>query len=97
MDLHSASLKDRKGAEQEANLLQSLRHPNIVPYKDSFEVEGVLHIVMGFCDGGDLYQKLKNHSAKFSPATAPPIEERIIVQWFIQIAMALQVCFIIFT
>ena len=94
MDLRSASMKDRKGAEQEANLLQSLRHPNIVPYRDSFEVDGVLHIVMGFCDGGDLYQKLKAHSAKYAPAPAPPFDERIIVQWFIQIAMALQVYFI---
>lgn len=37
LDLHNASKRERKAAEQEAKLLSTLKHPNIVSYKDSFE------------------------------------------------------------
>lgn len=39
---------------------------------------------MLFCDGGDLYTKIKEQNGKF-------LEESQIVEWFVQIAMALQV------
>lgn len=39
---------------------------------------------MLYCDGGDLYTKIKEQMGKF-------IEEGQIVEWFVQIAMALQV------
>ena len=41
---------------------------------------------MNFCEGGDLYSKLKQQ-AKLGKA----LEETQIVEWFVQIAMALQV------
>ena len=40
---------------------------------------------MGFCEGGDLYTKLKEQKGK-------ALEERQIVEWYVQISMALQVC-----
>lgn len=85
MELLRASKREKKAAEQEAKLLSKLRHPNIVSYKDSFESEeGFLYIVMGFCDGGDLYNRLKQQKNA-------ALEERQVVEWFVQIAMALQV------
>ena len=39
---------------------------------------------MGFCDGGDLYNRLKEQKSV-------PLEEKQVVEWFVQIAMALQV------
>ena len=85
MNLGKASRRERKSAEQEAKLLSKLKHPNIVSYKDSFETEnGFLFIAMQFCEGGDLYAKLKEQRG-----TA--LEERQVVEWFVQIAMALQV------
>ena len=87
MEMNNASKRERKAAEQEAKLLSKLRHPNIVSYKDSFETgEGFLYIAMGYCEGGDLYNKLKEQKG-----TA--LEERQVVEWFVQIAMALQVRF----
>ncbi|XP_030829270.1 serine/threonine-protein kinase Nek4 isoform X2 [Strongylocentrotus purpuratus] len=84
MELLRASKREKKAAEQEAKLLSKLRHPNIVSYKDSFESEeGFLYIVMGFCDGGDLYNRLKQQKNA-------ALEERQVVEWFVQIAMALQ-------
>ncbi|XP_033096914.1 serine/threonine-protein kinase Nek4-like [Anneissia japonica] len=84
LEIRNASKKERIAAEQEAKLLSKLRHPNIVSYKDSFESEdGHLYIAMGYCDGGDLYNKLKEQKGA-------ALEEKQIVEWFVQIAMALQ-------
>ena len=83
IDLRRSSERDKLSAQQEAQLLKSLKHPNIVSYKESFHTDGYLHIVMLFCEGGDLYTKIKEQNSKF-------IEEAQIVEWFVQIAMALQ-------
>lgn len=70
----------------QAKLLSQVRHPNIVSYKESFQgSDGLLYIVMAFCEGGDMYSKLKAQKGKH-------LEEGQVVEWFVQIAMALQVC-----
>ena len=85
MEISTASRRERKAAEQEAKLLAKLKHPNICSYKDSFETEdGMLYIAMGYCEGGDLYNRLKEQKGS-------ALEERQVVEWFVQIAMALQV------
>ncbi|KAH3839809.1 serine/threonine-protein kinase Nek4-like isoform X2 [Dreissena polymorpha] len=83
INLKKASARERRSAEQEAKLLSKLKHPNIVSYKDSFEKEGFLYIAMQYCEGGDLYNKLKEQRGTL-------LDERQLVEWFVQIAMALQ-------
>ncbi|XP_050168642.1 serine/threonine-protein kinase Nek4 isoform X2 [Myiozetetes cayanensis] len=84
LNLRNASSRERRAAEQEAQLLSQLRHPNIVTYRESWQgQDGHLYIVMGFCEGGDLYHKLKEQKGKLLP-------ESQVVEWFVQIAMALQ-------
>ncbi|OBS59923.1 hypothetical protein A6R68_08954 [Neotoma lepida] len=84
LNLRNASSRERRAAEQEAQLLSRLKHPNIVTYKESWEGgDGLLYIVMGFCEGGDLYRKLKEQKGQLLP-------ESQVVEWFVQIAMALQ-------
>ncbi|KAM6325611.1 serine/threonine-protein kinase Nek4 isoform 3-T3 [Podargus strigoides] len=84
LNLKNVSKRERKAAEQEAQLLSQLKHPNIVTYRESWQGEdGLLYIVMGFCEGGDLYHKLKEQKGKLLP-------ENQVVEWFVQIAMALQ-------
>lgn len=57
-------------------------------YRESWEGDDrQLYIVMGFCEGGDLYHRLKQRKGELLP-------ERQVVEWFVQIAMALQVHFI---
>jgi NIMA (never in mitosis gene a)-related kinase len=78
---------DIDGAEREAKLLSTLKHPNIVAYTESFRSnDGFLNIVMAYCEGGDLYTKLKERKAN-----KQPLAEHQIVEWFVQICMALQV------
>lgn len=86
LNLITSSKRERRSAEQEAQLLSQLRHPNIVTYRESWEGHDCqLYIVMGFCEGGDLYHRLKQQKGELLP-------ERQVVEWFVQIAMALQVC-----
>ncbi|XP_008293910.1 serine/threonine-protein kinase Nek4-like isoform X2 [Stegastes partitus] len=84
LNLTTSSKRERRSAEQEAQLLSQLRHPNIVTYRESWEGDDYqLYIVMGFCEGGDLYHRLKQQKGELLP-------ERQVVEWFVQIAMALQ-------
>ena len=81
---------DIDGAEREAKLLSTLKHPNIVAYIESFRSnDGFLNIVMAYCEGGDLYTKLKERKANHQP-----LPENQIIEWFVQICMALQVGYI---
>ncbi|XP_046731416.1 serine/threonine-protein kinase Nek4 isoform X6 [Silurus meridionalis] len=84
LNLRTSSKRERRAAEQEAQLLSQLKHPNIVTYRESWEgKDHQLYIVMGFCEGGDLYHRLKQQKNELLP-------ERQVVEWFVQIAMALQ-------
>lgn len=86
IDFQNASPKERLYAKQEVDILSKLKHPNIVSYKESFQTDdGALSIVMGYCELGDLYTHLKNQSK-----LAEYLSETKIVEWFVQITMALQ-------
>jgi len=78
---------DQDYANQEAFLLQSLRHPSVVAYHDSFLVDGanVLVIVMEYCRGGDL-RKLISEMAQ----SGRHFPEDQIMTWFVQIVWALR-------
>ncbi|CAF1131738.1 unnamed protein product [Didymodactylos carnosus] len=83
---NNALQTELEGAEREAELLSSLKHPNIVSYVESFRsTDGYLNIVMSYCEGGDLHTKLKEQKTK-----EQILNENQIVEWLIQICMALQ-------
>jgi NIMA (never in mitosis gene a)-related kinase len=76
--------KEKEFSLAEASLLKGLKHPNIVMYKDSFIEKDVLIIIMEYCEEGDLAFHIKRRQQKkeFYP-------EKTILNWFLQIAMAL--------
>ncbi|CAD8126569.1 unnamed protein product [Paramecium sonneborni] len=79
--IRDMSQKDRENTENEVRLLQKLRHPNIVAYKDSYlDREQYLNIVMIHCEGGDIYQKIRNKKS---------FAESQILDWFAQMTLAL--------
>ncbi|CAF0791627.1 unnamed protein product [Adineta steineri] len=83
---NNTSQNDIESAEREAKLLSTLKHPNIVAYKESFRSkDNFLNIVMAYCEGGDLYTRLKEKKSQ-----KQTLSEDQIVEWFIQICMALQ-------
>ena len=62
------SQKDLENTENEVRLLQKIRHTNIVAYKDSYvDRESYLNLVMVYCDGGDIYSKIKQSKGKNFP------------------------------
>ena len=49
--LGSLQKGEQEAAMMEVNLLKNLKHPNIVAYKTSFISQGILIIIMEYCEG----------------------------------------------
>ncbi|XP_047231160.1 serine/threonine-protein kinase Nek1 isoform X1 [Girardinichthys multiradiatus] len=77
------SSKERQESRREVAVLANMSHPNIVQYKESFEEEGCLYIVMDYCEGGDLFKKINSQKGVLFP-------EEQILDWFVQICLALK-------
>ncbi|NXR05196.1 NEK3 kinase, partial [Sagittarius serpentarius] len=77
------SSSDAENSRKEAVLLAKMKHPNIVAYKESFEADGHLYIVMEYCDDGDLMQKIKHRRGKLFP-------EDTILHWFVQMCLGVK-------
>ena len=87
--LGSLQKGEQESAMMEVNLLKNLKHPNIVAYKTSFISQGILIIIMEYCEGkyqellikiivGDLSFHIKRRSAKGERFT-----ETEIFNWFV--------------
>ncbi|XP_054128180.1 serine/threonine-protein kinase Nek3 isoform X2 [Melozone crissalis] len=72
-----------ENSRKEAVLLAKMKHPNIVAFKESFEADGHLYIVMEYCDDGDLMQKIKHQGGNLFP-------EDMILHWFVQMCLAVK-------
>ncbi|XP_062432607.1 serine/threonine-protein kinase Nek3 isoform X2 [Rhea pennata] len=77
------SLSGAENSRKEAILLAKMKHPNIVAYKESFEADGHLYIVMEYCDDGDLMQKIKHQRGKL-------FSEDTILHWFVQMCLGMK-------
>ncbi|NWS51659.1 NEK3 kinase, partial [Chunga burmeisteri] len=77
------SSSDVENSRKEAVLLAKMKHPNIVAYKESFEADGHLYIVMEYCDDGDLMQKIKHQRGNLFP-------EDTILHWFVQMCLGVK-------
>ena len=85
MLLRSLSDKERASAHQEAEVLRQLSHPNIVAYIDALSTRVKLYLIMQYCDGGDLEQKINAHKQ-----AGTHVAEAQLLDWFVQMALALQ-------
>ena len=74
---------EREASLLEAKLLSALHHPNIVTCYESFTERGRLCIVMDYCAGGDLYQRLKRQKGVL-------LAEDRILDWFTQMCLGLK-------
>ncbi|NXH63979.1 NEK3 kinase, partial [Rhabdornis inornatus] len=72
-----------ENSRKEAVLLAKMKHPNIIAFKESFEADGHLYIVMEYCDDGDLMQKIKHQGGNLFP-------EDMILHWFVQMCLAVK-------
>lgn len=46
---------------RELSILKSADHPNIINLSEVFEDELSVHLVMEYCNGGDLFEHLLKH------------------------------------
>ena len=77
--------KQRDKCLKEVSLLESLKHPNIINYLDSFIEENELLIAIEWAEKGDLKRVIKR-----AQADELPIEELKIWEYMYQIASALK-------
>jgi serine/threonine protein kinase len=85
LPMADATDKERDAAMLEVALLSSLRHPCIVEYRGSFIQDGSLHILMEYCDGGDLGTRIR--TAKTGGIDEGPayFTEEQVMDWFVQL------------
>ncbi|KAA0702320.1 Serine/threonine-protein kinase [Triplophysa tibetana] len=72
---------DMRNSRKEAVLLSRMKHPNIVAFRESFEAAAHLYIVMEFCCGGDLLQRIQQQKNV-------PFSEDMILKWFVEMCLA---------
>ena len=60
MKLNDLNKKEKENALNEIRILASIRHPNVVCYKEAFweNESNSLCIIMEFCDDGDVFIKI---------------------------------------
>lgn len=60
------SEKERLNALNEVRILASVKHPNVIAYKEAFldEDSSCLCLILEYCDDGDLFQKITNLSKR---------------------------------
>lgn len=86
MDINNMSEEERKETIKEARILEALKHPNIVRFREVYKTKkGKLCIVMDFAEGGDLANKIKEARGVY-------FKENMILDWFTQIALAIKHC-----
>jgi len=76
----------RKFAETETRLLIEIKHPNVVAYRDCITDSDTMYLIMEYCDGGDLANKIKE-----CHKLCRPLSEEQIVEWTLDLCLALQV------
>uniref|UniRef100_A0A8C6FUA4 non-specific serine/threonine protein kinase n=1 Tax=Moschus moschiferus TaxID=68415 RepID=A0A8C6FUA4_MOSMO len=83
INISKMSNKEREESRREVAVLANMRHPNIVQYRESFEENGSLYIVMDYCEGGDLFKRINAQKGIL-------FQEDQILDWFVQICLALK-------
>ncbi|NWS75674.1 NEK1 kinase, partial [Crotophaga sulcirostris] len=83
INISKMSNKEREESRREVAVLANMKHPNIVLYKESFEENGCLYIVMDYCEGGDLFKRINAQKGIL-------FSEDQILDWFVQICLALK-------
>ena len=83
-------MRAANAALQEVKVLLSCHHDGIVGYHDFFlDTDGdeniVICLVMEFCDGGDLWEKIAN-----ARRSQTPLEPPLVAGWLLQLVSALR-------
>ncbi|XP_030319251.1 serine/threonine-protein kinase Nek5-like [Calypte anna] len=83
INLTKMPLEEKEASQKEVILLAKMKHANIVTFYAALQEKNKLYIVMEYCDGGDLMQRINmQHGVLF--------DEDQILSWFVQISLGLK-------
>ncbi|KAK8750745.1 hypothetical protein OTU49_014988 [Cherax quadricarinatus] len=85
IDLSKMSTNSWSYQVREVRLLQQLRHENIVSYEDYCKIGMEIHLLMEYCDGGNLHTHIQRRKR-----ASTPFPECQIRDWTTKLASALQ-------
>lgn len=85
IDFSKLDRTQQKEAINEVRILSSLNNPYIVRYRESFEDNGMLAIVMDYAEGGDLAHRISRQCNK-----RELFAEGRIIRWFTEIFLGLK-------
>jgi NIMA (never in mitosis gene a)-related kinase len=83
MNLSGMSAEARARALQEGEILGSLKHTNIIRYRNCTRVKSKMFILMDYADGGDLGKLIQSRKGKLIP-------EDVVLDYFVQVCLALK-------
>ena len=72
---HKLSSDEIDALHQEVAILQTLDHPNIVKYYETYEDPKFIYLVMELCPGGELFEKMSDHQTMNENLAAQAIEK----------------------
>ncbi|PWN48769.1 kinase-like protein, partial [Violaceomyces palustris] len=89
LNFERMSERDRKQIVAEVNILRTLNHENVVKYEERYvdSENGILYIVMEYCEGGDLGSVIKK-----CRKTNTLLPEDTVWSYLSQMTLALDVC-----
>eukprot|EP01063_Lacrimia_lanifica_P004773 TRINITY_DN12715_c0_g1_i1.p1 TRINITY_DN12715_c0_g1~~TRINITY_DN12715_c0_g1_i1.p1 ORF type:complete len:709 (+),score=158.55 TRINITY_DN12715_c0_g1_i1:137-2263(+) len=76
-------MEEKEDAMKEMQLLQTLDHPNIIRYVESFETQAGLRMVMEYASRGDLHQVIQARKGR-------RLSETQILDWFLQLCLGVK-------
>lgn len=81
------SERERQNAVNEVRILASIKHPNIIGYKEAFfeDSTSTLCIIMEYADGGDMMKMISNHKKR-----GTHFSEKELWYYFIQIVRGMK-------
>ena len=82
ISLFGLSKPQREEVKNESDLLSSMNSPYVVQYIESFEEKDILHIIMEYCEEGDLSQQMDRMLCKNKKFTEDEIWKLFIQMCF---------------
>ena len=62
--LKNINLKENLYVKKEIRILEIIRHPNIIKFYKSFQIDDILYIILEYCNGGTIQETLEKYIAK---------------------------------
>lgn len=63
--------------ERELSILKGVDHPNIIKFVETYQDKEFFHIVMEFCNGGELFDRII-HKGKYAETDAATIIKKLL-------------------